>query len=124
MSSGVVLTLGGIGLFRYLYICDRVFMTSSARIERFGLVGFAIILGTLFSADLRGRRVEAVRPRALLSEASRHDPGRDDRRSDEQHDPARAFSISGTAKAVAVRKRVPLVVGLSSVATENLFYSF
>ncbi len=32
--------------------------------------------------------------------------------------------ISGTSKAVAVRKRVPLVVGLSSVATENLFYSF
>jgi hypothetical protein len=31
--------------------------------------------------------------------------------------------ISGTAKAVAVRNRVPLVVGLSSVATENLFYS-
>jgi hypothetical protein len=31
--------------------------------------------------------------------------------------------MSGTAKAVAVRKRVPLVVGLSSVATENLFYS-
>jgi hypothetical protein len=31
--------------------------------------------------------------------------------------------ISGTSKAVAVRKRVPLVVGLSSVATENLFYS-
>ena len=31
--------------------------------------------------------------------------------------------ISGTAKAVAVRHRVPFVVGLSSVATENLFYS-
>ncbi len=31
--------------------------------------------------------------------------------------------ISGTAKAVAVRKKVPFVVGLSSVATENLFYS-
>lgn len=31
--------------------------------------------------------------------------------------------MSGTAKAVAVRRRVPLVVGLSSVATENLFYS-
>jgi Lysylphosphatidylglycerol synthase TM region len=31
--------------------------------------------------------------------------------------------VSGTTKAVAVRKRVPLVVGLSSVATENLFYS-
>lgn len=31
--------------------------------------------------------------------------------------------VSGTAKAVAVRKKAPLVVGLSSVATENLFYS-
>lgn len=31
--------------------------------------------------------------------------------------------VSGTTKAVAVRKRVPLVVGLSSVATENIFYS-
>lgn len=31
--------------------------------------------------------------------------------------------MSGTAKAVAVRKKIPLVVGLSSVATENLFYS-
>jgi len=32
--------------------------------------------------------------------------------------------ISGTSKAVAVRRRIPLVAGLSSVATENLFYSF
>ena len=32
--------------------------------------------------------------------------------------------ISGTAKAVAVRKRLPFVVGLSSVATENIFYTF
>ncbi|MCY7377212.1 MAG: flippase-like domain-containing protein [Pyrinomonadaceae bacterium] len=31
--------------------------------------------------------------------------------------------VSGTSKAVAVRHRVPLVVGLSSIATENLFYS-
>lgn len=31
--------------------------------------------------------------------------------------------ISGTSKAFAVRNRVPMVVGLSSVATENLFYS-
>lgn len=31
--------------------------------------------------------------------------------------------VSGTAKAVAVKKRVPLVAGLSSVTTENLFYS-
>jgi hypothetical protein len=32
--------------------------------------------------------------------------------------------ISGTSKAIAVRHRIPLVAGLSSVATENLFYSF
>jgi hypothetical protein len=32
--------------------------------------------------------------------------------------------ISGTSKAVAVRRHIPLVAGLSSVATENLFYSF
>lgn len=31
--------------------------------------------------------------------------------------------MSGTAKAVAVRKQIPLVVGLSSIAIENLFYS-
>ena len=31
--------------------------------------------------------------------------------------------ISGTAKAVAVSKQLPLVVGFSSVAIENLFYS-
>jgi hypothetical protein len=31
--------------------------------------------------------------------------------------------ISGTAKAFAVRKQLPLVVGLSSIAVENLFYS-
>lgn len=31
--------------------------------------------------------------------------------------------ISGTSKAVAVRRRVPFVVAFSSIATENLFYS-
>lgn len=31
--------------------------------------------------------------------------------------------MSGTAKALSVRKQVPLVVGLSSIAIENLFYS-
>lgn len=31
--------------------------------------------------------------------------------------------ISGTSKVIAVRKRIPMVAGFSSVATENLFYS-
>lgn len=33
------------------------------------------------------------------------------------------IAVSGTAKAISVSNRVPLVVGFSSVATENLFYS-
>jgi hypothetical protein len=32
--------------------------------------------------------------------------------------------ISGTTKALAVRNKLPLVAGLSSLAVENLFYSF
>jgi hypothetical protein len=32
--------------------------------------------------------------------------------------------VSGTAKALAVRHKLPLVVGLSALAVENLFYSF
>ncbi len=32
--------------------------------------------------------------------------------------------ISGTAKAIAVRDKLPFWVGLASLATENLFYSF
>ena len=31
--------------------------------------------------------------------------------------------VSGTSKAVAVRNRLPLIVGFASIATENLFYS-
>jgi hypothetical protein len=33
------------------------------------------------------------------------------------------IAVSGTAKAISISNRVPLVVGFSSVATENLFYS-
>lgn len=33
------------------------------------------------------------------------------------------IAVSGTAKTISVSNRVPLVVGFSSVATENLFYS-
>jgi hypothetical protein len=32
--------------------------------------------------------------------------------------------ISGASKAIAVRRKLPLMIGLSSVAIENLFYSF
>lgn len=120
--AGGVLTSLGIGLFGYLVysmgISDLV-----EGIERFGFVGFAVILFLFF---LR------IVVRASAWSLSVYEPYRLSLRDTI---PAVIIGeatssviplgilISGTAKAVAVRHRVPLVVGLSSVATENLFYS-
>lgn len=116
------MTLGGIGLFSY-FIYIQGIADIAADIERFGWFGFLIILSIYFlrilsrawawklsvyepySLSLKdtiqgviiGESLSALIPLGIL--------------------------ISGTSKAVAVRRRVPLVVGLSSVATENLFYS-
>ena len=119
---GLILTLAGIGLFSY-FIYIQGIADIAADIERFGWFGFLIILTIYFlrilsrawawklsvyepySLSLRdtiqgviiGESLSALIPLGIL--------------------------ISGTSKAVSVRRRVPLVVGLSSVATENLFYS-
>jgi hypothetical protein len=119
---GFTLTLGGVALFAYfIYIqgIDEI----AADIARFGWLGFVVILGfyslriaarawawklsvyepyslslrDTLSAVIIGESLSALIPLGIL--------------------------VSGTAKAVAVRRQVPLVVGLSSVATENLFYS-
>jgi hypothetical protein len=119
---GLVLTLGGIALFSYL-----IYSVGGRRIlldiRIFGFAGFGLILVIYFlrlfmravawklsvyapyelslrdtvPAVIIGEAVSSLIPLGILA--------------------------SGTTKAVAVRKRVPLVVGLSSVATENLFYS-
>lgn len=90
---------------------------------RFGVAGFAVILAIYF-----GR----ICTRAFAWKLSVHEPYS---LSIKDTIPAvvigEAMSstiplgilISGTSKAVAVRRRIPLVAGLSSVATENLFYS-
>jgi hypothetical protein len=119
---GVILTLGGITLFAY-FIYIQGIHEIAADIGRFGWVGFLAILGFYFmrivsrawawklsvfepyelslretiSAVIIGESLSALIPLGIL--------------------------ISGTAKAVSVRRHIPLVVGLSSVATENLFYS-
>ena len=119
---GAVLTLGGITLFAY-FIYIQGIHDIAADIARFGWIGFLVILGFYFvrivarawawklsvfepyalslretiSAVIIGESLSALIPLGIL--------------------------ISGTAKAVSVRRHVPLVVGLSSVATENLFYS-
>jgi hypothetical protein len=119
---GLGLTLGGITLFAY-FIYIQGIHEIAADISRFGWLGFVTILGFYFgritvramawklsvyepyalslretiSAVIIGESLSALIPLGIL--------------------------ISGTAKAVSVRRHLPLVVGLSSVATENLFYS-
>jgi hypothetical protein len=119
---GVLFTILGVGLFSYFIYTvglDDVF----AGIGRIGFGGFALIVFIYFLRILT---------RAASWKLSVYEPYQLDLRDTV---PAvmigEAMSsmiplgilISGTTKAVAVRDRVPLVVGLSSVATENLFYS-
>lgn len=120
---GAVLTTGGIGLFAY-FVYTVGFHEILANVERFGFIGFAAILAIYFlricvrAAAWRLSVYEPYNlslrdtvPAVVIGEAmSSMIP--------------LGILVSGTAKAVAVRKKIPLVVGLSSVATENLFYSF
>lgn len=119
---GLLLTLGGIGLFSY-FIYSVGLRDILDNVQKFGLVGFGVILLIYFLRILM--RAAAWRlsvyepyslslkdtiPAVIIGEAmSSMIP--------------LGILISGTSKAVAVRKKVPLVVGLSSIATENLFYS-
>ena len=117
-----VLTLLGIGLFAY-FIYSVGATEILAGIEKFGLGGFLLIQLIYFF------RITA---RATAWKLCVYEPYKLDLRDTI---PAviigEALSsliplgilISGTSKAVAVKKRVPLLIGLSSVATENLFYS-
>ncbi len=119
---GVFLTLLGIGLFAY-FVYGAGFNQILDGIGNIGFGGFAIILFIYF---LR------IFSRAFAWKLSVYEPYKLGLRDTV---PAvmigEAMSsliplgilISGTSKAVAVRRRVPFVVGLSSIATENLFYS-
>jgi hypothetical protein len=117
-----VFTLGALALFGgFVYAVG--FSEIYEGILKFGLVGFAVILFLYFI------RIVA---RAYAWKLSVHEPYS---LSTRDTIPAvvigEAMSstiplgilISGTSKAVAVRHRIPLVGGFSSVATENLFYS-
>jgi hypothetical protein len=120
---GVLFTLLGIGLFAYFIYSVGVAEILSG-IGKIGFGGFALIIFLYFLRILM---------RAAAWKLSVYEPYKLDLRDTL---PAviigEAMSsmiplgilVSGTTKAVAVRKRVPLVVGLSSIATENLFYSF
>lgn len=120
--SVILFTLAGIALFSY-FIYSVGFDEIIRGIERFGFDGFVLILLLYFvrilvraaawklsvyepynlslfdavGAVIIGEAMSSIVPLGIL--------------------------VSGTAKAVAVRKKLPLVAGLSSVATENIFYS-
>lgn len=121
-TLGVVFTIFGIALFSY-FVYSVGINEISAGIAKIGFGGFAIIL-FLYLVKLSVRayawklsvyepyklEFKDTLPAMIIGEAlSSMIP--------------LGILVSGTAKAVAVRRRVPLVVGLSSIATENLFYS-
>lgn len=120
--AAAVFTILALGLFAYL-VYSVGFKSILERIALIGAGGFLIVQFLYF---LR------IAARALAWKLSVPEPYKLDMRDTL---PAvimgEALSsliplgvlVSGTAKSVAVKKRVPLVVGLSSVATENLFYS-
>ncbi len=118
----IVLTIAGLALFGY-FVYAVGFHEISDGVTRFGIVGFAVIL-FIYLARICARsyawklcvyepyqlNFRDTLPAVVIGEAlSSTIP--------------LGILVSGTSKAVAVRKRIPLVAGFSSVATENLFYS-
>ncbi|MFZ1701360.1 MAG: lysylphosphatidylglycerol synthase transmembrane domain-containing protein [Pyrinomonadaceae bacterium] len=122
-AVGAVLSVVGIALFAYFVysVGPRELIDG---ISRFGFVGFAVILSIYFvrivtrayawKLSVHGPyelRLKDTIPAVVIGESvSSTIP--------------LGILASGTSKAVAVRNRIPFVAGLSSVATENLFYSF
>lgn len=120
--AAVILTLSGIGLFAYLIHTVGVENILTG-IEKIGFFGFVAIIFIYFLRILF---------RATAWKLSVYEPYKLELRDTV---PAVIIGeslssliplgilISGSSKAIAVKNRVPLVVGFSSVATENLFYS-
>lgn len=119
----IVLTVLGIGLFSYFVYSVGVWEILGG-VSRIGFDGFALIILLYFLRfacratawrlsvnDPYKLKFTDTLPAVIIGEAlSSLIP--------------LGILVSGTSKAVAVRHRVPMVVGLSSVANENLFYSF
>ena len=119
---GVTLTILGIALFAYFVYSVGIGLILEG-IGRIGFGGFALLMFLYFLRivcratawklsvyEPHQLKVRDTLPAVIIGEAlSSLIP--------------LGILVSGTSKAIAVRKRVPLVVGLSSIATENLFYS-
>lgn len=120
--AGALLTVAGIGLFAYFIYSVGVNEILDG-IAKIGFAGFAVIIFIYFL------RIVARAFAWKLSVYEPHELGLRDTVPAVIIGEAMSsmiplgILISGTSKAVAVRNRVPLVVGFSSIATENLFYS-
>lgn len=119
---GLLMTLAGIGLFAY-FLSSVGIDSILGGISKIGVSGFAAII-ILYSLKILTRAkawslclekpykigvVEAFKAVVIGEAMSAMIP--------------LGILVSGTAKAFAVRHKVPLLEGLSSLATENLFYS-
>ncbi len=117
-----MLTIIGIGLFSYLVYSVGVHKIYGG-VVKVGITGVAVVIGIHFiKICLRAYAwklcvhgpyslsIKDTLPAVVIGEAM-------------SSTIPLGILASGTAKAVAVRNRIPLVAGLSSIATENLFYS-
>ncbi len=120
--AAVILTIFGIALFSY-FIYAVGFREILDGIARFGFAGFAVILVIYFTRictrayawklsvyEPYSLTIKDTIPAVVIGEAM------------SSTIPV-GILVSGTSKALAVRRKIPLVAGLSSIATENLFYS-
>lgn len=121
--AAIVMSIFGMAVFCYFVYAVGVREIVDG-ISRFGFVGFAVIL-TIYFLRICARsyawklcvqspdklEIYDTVPATLIGEAL-------------SSTLPLGILISGTSKAIAVRERVRFVVGLSSVATENLYYSF
>jgi hypothetical protein len=119
---GILLTAVGVGVFAY-FVHAVGFHEIYRGVARFGIAGFVVIL-LLYLARIYARSyawklsvhepyslsIRDTIPAVIIGEAM-------------SSTIPLGILASGTAKAIAVRNRIPVVVGFSSVATENLFYS-
>ena len=119
---GILLTAGGFVVFSY-FVYAVGFHEIYHGVTRFGIAGFVVIL-LLYLVRIYVRAyawklsvhepyslgIKDTMPAVVIGEAM-------------SNTIPLGILISGTSKAIAVRNRIPLVAGLSSVATENLFYS-
>lgn len=121
--AAIIMSVFGLCVFVYFVYAVGVREIADS-IYRFGFAGFAVILSIYFvricvrayawKLSLHGPYELSIRdtvPAVVIGEAL-------------SSTLPLGILLSGTSKAIAVRRRIPLVAGLSSVATENLYYSF